>query len=146
MLYLGTGKHDSQTHTPGQTFTAAMNFGDYQTILDQTEQQIREYWNGQRKFFDLPLELKGSEFQLRVWDYLCQIPYGQTCSYRDVAQAIGQRKACRAVGMANSKNPISLIIPCHRVIAANGSLGGYGGGLVLKRLLLEKEKTFEFEI
>lgn len=100
-----------------------------------------EYFNGQRKSFDLPLNPKGTEFQKKVWNALLNIPYGSTCSYKDIAVNIGNEKACRAVGGANNKNPIFIIIPCHRVIGKNGSLVGYGGGLDIKLKLLELEQN-----
>ena len=95
--------------------------------------------DGKRKSFDLPLKPEGTEFQKKVWNALLDIPYGETRSYKDIAVAIGNPKACRAVGMANNRNPISIIIPCHRVIGANGSLVGYGGGLPIKIELLNLE-------
>ncbi len=101
--------------------------------------QLRQYFDGERREFDLPLALHGNDFELRVWDALCEIPYGQTVSYQRVAEAIGKPGAARAVGVANARNPIAVIVPCHRVIGANGSLTGYGGGLERKRLLLELE-------
>ena len=101
--------------------------------------QIREYLDGQRKVFDLPLDPNGTEFQIKVWKALTEIPYGETRSYKDIAISIGNEKACRAVGMANNKNPIPIIIPCHRVIGANKKLVGYAGGLDLKERLLDLE-------
>lgn len=101
--------------------------------------QIREYLDGQRKVFDLPLHPNGIEFQIKVWKALTEIPYGETRSYKDIAISIGNEKACRAVGMANNKNPIPIIIPCHRVIGANKKLVGYAGGLDLKERLLDLE-------
>lgn len=96
----------------------------------------------ERTAFTLPLAPTGTEFQRRVWQVLCRIPYGETVSYQAVAKEIGNEKAVRAVGQANHKNPIPIIIPCHRVIGANGALVGYGGGLKLKETLLGLEKTF----
>ncbi len=110
------------------------------TLLKKTAVQLGEYFAGKRKSFDLPLLLEGTPFQLQVWKALQDIPYGQTRSYRQIAGAIGNEKACRAVGMANSKNPISIIVPCHRVIGAGGKLVGYGGGLERKAYLLNLEK------
>ena len=101
--------------------------------------QIREYLDGQRKVCDLPLHPNGTEFQIKVWKALTEIPYGETRSYKDIAISIGNEKACRAVGMANNKNPIPIIIPCHRVIGANKKLVGYAGGLDLKERLLDLE-------
>ncbi len=102
--------------------------------------QLTEYFNGQRKSFDLPIHPSGTEFQKKVWRVLCTIPYGETCSYKDIAGKIGNFNACRAVGGANHKNPIIIVIPCHRVIGANGSLTGYGGGLSVKEYLLKLER------
>lgn len=110
-------------------------------LLKKAHQQLQEYFDGKRKRFDLPLQPKGTDFQQKVWQALQEIPYGAVCSYQDIARVIGNAKACRAVGGANNKNPIAIIIPCHRVIGANGSLVGYGGGLPLKRKLLELEKS-----
>jgi len=101
--------------------------------------QLQEYGEGARRTFDLPLAPAGTPFQRRVWQALVAIPYGQTVSYGYIARAIGNPKACRAVGMANNRNPIPIFIPCHRVIGADGSLVGYGSGLALKRQLLELE-------
>jgi len=101
--------------------------------------QIEEYLAGRRKSFDLPLYAEGTAFMRQVWDALCRIPYGETRSYRDIAVAVGRPAAARAVGLANKRNPIALIIPCHRVIGADGSLTGFGGGLDMKRRLLELE-------
>jgi methylated-DNA-[protein]-cysteine S-methyltransferase len=101
--------------------------------------QIEEYLAGSRTSFDLPLSLEGTSFMRRVWDELRGIPYGQTRSYRDIAAALGQPGAARAVGMACNRNPVALIIPCHRVVGANGSLVGFAGGLDMKRFLLDLE-------
>ncbi len=101
--------------------------------------QLDEYFAGTRTTFDFPLRLQGTPFQEKVWAALRDIPYGETCSYQQIAQAIGQPKACRAVGMANHRNPIYIVVPCHRVVGANGALTGYGGGLDMKKALLELE-------
>lgn len=101
--------------------------------------QLEAYFRGERTEFDLPLAPSGTPFQERVWKELRRIPYGKTCSYGDIAKRIGRPKACRAVGLANGRNPISIVVPCHRVIGADGSLTGYGGGLVNKKTLLELE-------
>lgn len=103
--------------------------------------QLNEYFSGQRQTFDLPLSPRGTPFQHSVWRQLSQIPWGETRSYGDIARAIGRPGAARAVGMANQTNPIPIIIPCHRVIGANGSLTGYAGGLHVKALLLALEGT-----
>jgi methylated-DNA-[protein]-cysteine S-methyltransferase len=102
--------------------------------------QLREYFAGERIAFDTPLAMRGGEFERRVWRALCDIPYGTTVSYGEIATRVGQPSAARAVGLANGRNPIAVIVPCHRVIGANGSLTGYGGGLERKRLLLELER------
>ena len=101
--------------------------------------QLKEYFDGRRRCFDLPLDIRGTEFQKRCWQELLKIPYGETRSYADVARAIGNPSAARAVGLANGQNPIAIIVPCHRVIGSDGSLTGYGGGLETKRRLLELE-------
>jgi methylated-DNA-[protein]-cysteine S-methyltransferase len=101
--------------------------------------QLTEYFDGRRRSFDVPLALEGNSFELRVWDALREIPYGETVSYGAIAQRIGSPDAPRAVGLANGRNPIAVIVPCHRVIGANGTLVGYGGGLERKRLLLDLE-------
>jgi O-6-methylguanine DNA methyltransferase len=101
--------------------------------------QVAEYLNGARREFDLPLDLRGTEFQRRVWATVAGIPYGQTRTYADIARAIGKPKAVRAVGAANGANPLPLVVPCHRVLGSDGSLTGYGGGLDVKRQLLEME-------
>lgn len=105
----------------------------------EAERQITEYFEGLRTAFDLPLKPRGSEFQKKVWYELKKIPYGETVSYKDIACRIGNEKACRAVGMANNKNPIPIIIPCHRVIGSNHKLVGYAYGLETKEFLLDLE-------
>jgi methylated-DNA-[protein]-cysteine S-methyltransferase len=108
-------------------------------VLEQTASQLDEYFAGTRRDFTVPLSLKGTEFQLRVWNALCNIDYGNTASYAEIAAAIGNPKAVRAIGGANHSNPVPIIIPCHRVIGADGSLVGYGGGLEVKTFLLNLE-------
>jgi len=108
-------------------------------LLRAAFRQLREYLAGGRKTFDLPLNPQGTVFQHGVWDALQTIPYGQTRSYRQIAEAVDCPKGCRAVGMANNRNPIAVFIPCHRVVGADGSLVGYGAGLALKAVLLELE-------
>jgi len=110
------------------------------TLTDITAMQLKEYFVGKRKKFDIPLNPQGTDFQRSVWKALQDIPYGKTRSYKQIAQAIGNPKACRAVGMANNKNPIWILIPCHRVIGTDGSLTGYGGGIEMKKKLLKLEK------
>ena len=109
-------------------------------LLKQAGAQLIDYFAGKRKCFDLPLSPKGTEFQQKVWKALQEIPYGETRSYGEIARAIGQDKAYRAVGMANNRNPIALFIPCHRVVGSNGKLVGYAGGLDMKEQLLNLEK------
>jgi O-6-methylguanine DNA methyltransferase len=101
--------------------------------------QLREYLEGKRTEFELPLDLRGTEFQLRAWRALLAIPYGETRTYADQARAVGEPAAVRAVGTANGANPVAIVVPCHRVVASGGKLGGYGGGLALKRRLLALE-------
>ncbi len=108
------------------------------TVLEAVR-QLEEYFDGDRKEFDLPLELSGSAFQKDVWLLLAQIPYGETVSYGELAMMVGRPTAFRAVGQANGANPIPIVLPCHRVIASGGTLGGYGGGLETKRRLLTLE-------
>ena len=111
------------------------------TLLHNASIQLKEYFLGYRKDFSLPLNPIGTPFQKKVWETLLLIPYGETRSYKEIAILIGNPKACRAIGMANNKNPISLFIPCHRVIGSNGKLVGYGGGLNVKKLLLDLESN-----
>lgn len=106
----------------------------------EAERQLGEYFAGKRTRFDLPLKPAGTAFELLVWAALSDIPYGETRTYKQIAETIGRPKACRAVGRANSLNPISIIVPCHRVIGANGTLTGYAGGLENKRRLLDLER------
>ncbi len=101
--------------------------------------QLDEYFAGQRKQFEFPLDLDGTDFEKRCWQALLEVPYGETRSYADLARALGQPKAVRAVGRANGKNPVAIVVPCHRVIGSGGDLTGYGGGLDIKRKLLELE-------
>ncbi len=127
---------DAQTHRPAsKAFGAAGDLAD--EPFASAARQLASYFAGELKAFDLPLAPTGTAFQLRVWSALQTIPYGQTCSYTELARQVGS--ASRAVGLANGKNPIALIIPCHRVIGADGSLTGYGGGLDRKRYLLQLE-------
>ncbi len=107
--------------------------------LSATVRQLTEYFEGTRREFDLPLRLQGTAFQQRVWRELTEIPYGQTWSYGQLAHRIDKPRASRAVGLANGRNPISILVPCHRVIGADGSLTGYGGGIERKRWLLVHE-------
>lgn len=108
-------------------------------VLQATEAQLEEYFSGTRRCFDLPLSPHGTEFQLGVWQELARIPYGETISYAQLAQRVGKPMASRAVGAANGRNPLPIVLPCHRVIGADGALTGFGGGLPLKEFLLRLE-------
>jgi O-6-methylguanine DNA methyltransferase len=108
-------------------------------LLDRLEEQLEAYFAGSRAAFDLPLDAPGSPFQERVWGELSRIPYGETISYRELAERVGASNAFRAIGRANGSNRVAIVIPCHRVVAANGGLGGYGGGLPAKEWLLSLE-------
>jgi methylated-DNA-[protein]-cysteine S-methyltransferase len=108
-------------------------------VLAETARQLKEYFAGARRSFDLPLRMAGTEFQRRVWRELTKIPFGETWSYGQMAKRIGNSNASRAVGLANGRNPIAVIVPCHRVIGADGSLTGFGGGLPRKQWLLSHE-------
>jgi methylated-DNA-[protein]-cysteine S-methyltransferase len=108
-------------------------------ILSKTAKQLKEYFAGRRKQFEIPFNLSGTYFQKKVWKELSKIPFGKTLSYKDIARKIKNPKAVRAVGSANGKNPVCIIIPCHRVIAADGSIGGYSGGIKIKKQLLKLE-------
>lgn len=112
---------------------------DIHSVLQQTMQQLDEYFAGDRTTFDIPLSLIGSDFQIRVWNELIKVPYGHTATYQDIANRIGNPGAVRAVGVANSKNPIPIIVPCHRIIGSDGKLTGYAGGLWRKEKLLKLE-------
>ena len=111
-------------------------------VIMEAFRQLSDYFDGELKTFDLPLKPEGTPFQLKVWEALRTIPYGETRSYGDIARQIGNPKACRAVGMGNHNNPIAIVVPCHRVVGADGSLTGYGGGLPIKRQLLELENHY----
>ena len=116
---------------------------DSSAIIDKTVSQLTEYFEDKRQTFDLPLSPIGTSFQQNVWKQLQQIPYGVTCSYLDIAKSLGDANAIRAVGAANGKNPIAIVIPCHRVIATNGKLTGYAGGLWRKEWLLQHEGSIK---
>lgn len=109
-------------------------------LIKETKRQLDEYFEGKRKDFDIPTRLEGTDFQKKVWQELKKIPYGKTATYKEIAEAVGCPRGFRAVGLANNKNPISIIYPCHRVIGSNGSLTGYGGGLDVKEKLLALER------
>lgn len=114
-------------------------------LIKKTAKQLDEYFAGKRKQFDIALSTHGTDFQQKVWQSLQQIPYGETRCYEQIAESVGNPKACRAVGSANNKNPISILIPCHRVIGKNGKPVGYGGGLDIKEFLLHLENNKNYE-
>lgn len=118
--------------------TADWREGDH-PLLNHARRQLDEYFAGERRVFDLPLAPQGTDFQRAVWHALATIPYGETASYAQMAARVGKPRAVRAVGAANGRNPLPIVLPCHRVIGADGSLTGFGGGLPVKRFLLELE-------
>jgi methylated-DNA-[protein]-cysteine S-methyltransferase len=126
-------------HAAGQVPVADAMESSSDPVLEETARQLGEYFGGERRQFELPLEFLGTEFQRRAWQALQSIPYGETRSYADMARQIGHPKAVRAVGAANGRNPISIIVPCHRVIGSSGALTGFGGGLDAKAYLLALE-------
>ncbi len=130
----GLHMHD-QRHAPTHVSGAVRDDAWFADIIGQ----LRAYFDGQRTEFQIPMKLDGTDFQQRVWTQLCAIPYGETISYGELARRVDNPKASRAVGLANGRNPIAVIVPCHRVIASNGGLGGYGGGLDRKTWLLDLE-------
>jgi O-6-methylguanine DNA methyltransferase len=123
----------------GRTKKQDIRFESSHTALREYVQQLDEYFVAERREFTFPLDLRGTEFQLACWRALLAIPYGETRTYADIARAIGKSGAFRAVGMANNRNPVAIVVPCHRVIGSDGTLCGYGGGLEIKRKLLELE-------
>ena len=134
-LYMEVRGHEP---APGMLGVAAEVDSD--PVLGETASQLKAYFAGQLTSFDLPLDLAGTGFQRAVWSGLRQIPYGETVSYGELARRIGRPSAARAVGLANGRNPVSIVVPCHRVIGADGSLTGYGGGIDRKRFLLALEQ------
>ncbi len=136
--FLDAERRDLQLARLSQTFDADIRPGD-NAVLALARQQLTEYFAGTRRQFDLPLRQPGTPFQSRVWQALTEIPYGATCSYGDIARNIGQPQAMRAVGAANGRNHIPIIVPCHRVVNSDGSLGGFSSGLWRKEKLLELE-------
>ena len=129
-----------ENENPKRVHLAELIEQTHHPILLETQKQLTEYFAGKRQQFDLPLDFAGTEFQHKVWQALLSIPFGETRSYRDIAEQIGNIKAVRAVGAANGKNPISIIAPCHRVVGTNGKLVGFAGGLDNKGILLRLEK------
>jgi methylated-DNA-[protein]-cysteine S-methyltransferase len=132
-----------QTDRCGNSGQSGLSYQDYEmeetVLIKEAARQLTQYLEGARKDFTVPLQPEGTLFQKKVWEALRAIPYGETRTYRQIAEAIGSPKACRAVGMANHHNPVMVIIPCHRVIGADGSLTGYAAGLDVKKLLLTME-------
>lgn len=131
-----TGKGITQIQIEGAPGTLR---DDEHPLLARARNQLEEYFRGERDSFDLPLDLKGTPFELTVWRILQKIPYGETISYAELARRCGSPRACRAVGRANGKNPAAIVVPCHRVIASSGTLGGYSAGIAYKEWLLELE-------
>ncbi len=131
-----TGLYMEKREPPGEWIP-----GEDIAVLKSAAQQLKEYFSGARRDFDLPVALHGTAFQRKVWEHLKSIPCGETWSYGQLAQRIRQPTASRAVGLANGRNPVSIVIPCHRVIGSDGSLTGYGGGLERKQWLLEHERN-----
>ncbi|MGE5614914.1 MAG: methylated-DNA--[protein]-cysteine S-methyltransferase [Bacillota bacterium] len=111
-------------------------------LIREAAFQLSEYFAGKRKIFDIPLDMKGTPFQLAVWQALSVIPYGETRSYKEISESIGRAKAYRAVGMACNRNPVAIIVPCHRVVGADGSMTGFASGVGIKEKLLEIEKRY----
>jgi len=118
----------------------------HSALSDTTYRQLREYLDGERRSFDFPFVMNGTPFQKKVWEALLDIPYGQTRTYAQIAEYIGNPKAFRAVGLANAKNPLWIVVPCHRVIGSNGHLTGYSGGLDMKEALLRIEQGSSFVV
>ncbi len=131
--------HDDFVIAVSRLTGAVDDYGTKTSLTDEVYSQLEDYFSGKRKAFDFSYKLIGSDFQKRVWQQLCRIPYGETRTYKDIALAIGKPNASRAVGMANNKNPLGIVVPCHRVIGSNGKLVGYAGGLDIKRKLLRIE-------
>lgn len=139
-IYMSGAYIDTPIHIPADLHRWVLD--PAAAPLRETARQLEEYFKGERREFDLPLRLDGTEFQRRAWRNLLEIPYGKTRSYGEQAERIGNPKASRAVGLANGRNPIPIVVPCHRVIGANGSLTGFGGGIARKRWLLAHERRY----
>jgi methylated-DNA-[protein]-cysteine S-methyltransferase len=129
---------EDQRHHPGE-LTYGRPAGADDPLLERAAAQLEEYFAGERTAFDLPLAAEGTEFQRRVWAELQRIPYGETATYGELARRLGRPTGSRAVGLANGRNPLGIVVPCHRVVGSSGDLTGYGGGLPRKRLLLDLE-------
>jgi methylated-DNA-[protein]-cysteine S-methyltransferase len=133
-----------ENEKPNRVRLEEMELNPKHPVLKETSKQLKEYFAGKRKVFDLPLNPRGSDFQKSVWMALREIPFGETRTYGELAQGLGNPKASRAVGAANGKNPLSIVVPCHRVIGANGTLTGFAGGLEAKGILLKIEEILLF--
>ena len=132
---------DSQRYFARMVEEGTLVADDKHKLLSRAQEQLKEYFAGKRKKFDIPLDMQGTVFQINAWRQLQQIPYGKTISYGEQAARMGDAKKARAAGMANGRNPIAIIVPCHRVIGSNGTLTGFGGGLKTKEFLLELERS-----
>lgn len=142
MLLVGKKGVLEEIHLPKSTekIQVPPEWTEDEAGFDEPLRQLNEYFAGKRQDFDLEIALEGTPFQKQVWQELRRIPFGETASYQTIAERLGNPKACRAVGMANNKNPLPIIIPCHRIIGKDGSLTGYGGGLTVKQQLLDLER------
>jgi methylated-DNA-[protein]-cysteine S-methyltransferase len=140
LLLRGDERSVSQIFLPSERPHARRSTGAVPNALTRVARQLDEYFAGSRRAFSLDFELEGTDFQRRVWMALADIPYGETVSYGELAREVGHPNAYRAVGSANGANPLPIVLPCHRVIASDGSLGGYGGGLPTKQALLDLER------
>ena len=140
---LSTGTHLAAIEFSNQHSDTAGDTCSSDEVLERSASQLQEYFAGRRKTFDLPLAPRGTDFQCCVWRALSDIPWGTVCSYADIARAIDRPKAVRAVGAANGRNPLPIVVPCHRVIGSDGSLTGFAGGLDMKRKLLALEGSLE---
>lgn len=129
----------SKSHFSSPTVEPKPDWEQNEKKLREPIRQLRAYFAGRLQQFDLPLAAEGTEFQMRVWKALCRVPYGRTASYGEIARTVGNPAASRAVGLANGRNPIAIVVPCHRIIGSNGRMVGYGGGLDYKQLLLRLE-------
>lgn len=136
LVVLAFDGHEFPPRLPG---AANITWQESPSATRQIRQELEEYFRGHRREFNFPLDLRGTSFQISCWRALLKIPYGGTRTYADIARAVGCPNGFRAVGLANNRNPIAIVVPCHRVIASDGTLCGYGGGLELKRKLLELE-------
>lgn len=139
-----SGGEDAITHLCFQGSPVPEGYCEKETpVIKEAGRQLAEYLEGKRTHFDLSYEMEGTDFEKKVWNALLTIPYGETRSYGDIAAQVGNKKACRAVGRANGRNPIGIFVPCHRVIGANGKLTGFAGGISTKEALLEIEQVEE---